>query len=125
VKVGDCFISNEDPYHLLVVAARCRHGNILLATVTSPGRGKEETCWVFQADHPHLKYDSLINYAKGTYTGLPALLVDAAFSGQVRGTSPVAASVTQRICAGLPRSRAPLAIKRFLTERCCPEPAGT
>lgn len=122
MNAGDTFDCQLDPYHLWVIARKCRHGRVLIVTVTSPGRGKEETCVVRAGEHPRVTHDSLVNYSNAG-VGTQADIINAALRGELVANVPIADDVVSRICAGVSGSRAPRSVKRFMTEDCCPEAA--
>jgi hypothetical protein len=119
VNAGDTFDCQLDPYHVWVIARKCDHGKVLIVTVTSPGRGKEETCRVSPSDHPSIKHDSLINYSKAGI-GTPEVIIDAELRGDLISSARLGDPLTKRICDGVATSRAPRHVKRFMTEDCCP-----
>jgi hypothetical protein len=121
VNAGDTFDCQLDPYHLWVIARKCRHDRVLVVTMTSPGRGKETLCQIEAGEHPRATHDSLINYSESGI-GSVSDIVDALMRGDLIANVGMADEVVARICDVVPASRAPRRVKQFMTENCCPDP---
>lgn len=114
-RLGDVFwLTSEDSglEHLYVVASDPGKNpqEVVLVSFTTRDIGVDESCIVYEGDHPRVTHESCVDYRRAKILS-EAQIDRAVTSGQVRSVEPVSEEMLQAIWRGASETR-------FLPSRC-------
>jgi hypothetical protein len=105
VAQRDCFRVPSGPSsHLFVVLTDpAKHDGVLLVNATScyPGAPEDPSCYLYAGDHPFIKHESYILYAKARYILKTRLSIEIASQNFIPHPPKLDPIVFARVLAGI------------------------